>query len=148
MQLRKGTVEDLDAILKIERSVFSSDFFNRRQFRYLMTKAKTVFIVICDDRGVAGYSILFTPSHLRHSRVYNIAVSNEARGKGYGKALLQRMEKDSRNLSYSAIRLEVRRDNRPAISLYEQFGYRGIGEKPDYYEDGQDALIYQKQLDE
>ena len=146
MQLRKGTVEDLDAILQIERSVFFSDFFNRRQFRYLMTKAKTIFTVICDDKGVVGYSILFTPSHLRHSRVYNIAVSNKSRGKGYGKALLQQMEEDSRNLSYTAIRLEVRSDNQSAIGFYEQFGYRKINEKPSYYEDGQDALVYQKSL--
>ena len=146
MLLRKATVEDLDAVLRIERNVFSSDLFNRRQFRYLMTRAKAVFTVVDEESGVAGYSILFTPSHLRHSRVYNVAVSKEARGKGCGKALLYKMEEDSRNLSYSAIRLEVRRDNEPAIRLYEQSGYCKIGEKPGYYEDGQDALIYQKSL--
>ena len=147
MLLRNATVEDLDAILVIERSVFSGDLFNRRQFRYLMTRAKAVFMVVSDESEVTGYSILFTPSHLRHSRIYNIAVSKKARGKGYGKALLQRMEQDSTDLSYSAIRLEVRRDNEPAIRLYEQFGYRRIGKKAGYYEDGEDALVYQKSLD-
>ena len=146
MRLRKAIVVDLDAILNIERSVFSSDLFNRRQFRYLMTRAKAVFTVVDDEMGVAGYSILFTPSHLRHSRVYNIAVGNKARGKGYGRALMDKMEQDSRDRSYSAIRLEVRQDNTSAISLYEKSGYHSIGKKLSYYEDGETALVYEKAL--
>lgn len=44
------------------------------------------------------------------------------------------------------LRLEVRKDNPAAIALYEKRGYRLFAQTPDYYEDHQDALRYQKRL--
>jgi [ribosomal protein S18]-alanine N-acetyltransferase len=147
MPLRKATIGDLGAILKIENDSFASDIFNKRQFRYLMTRAKAVFrVLVTESETVVGYSILLAPSRCEHTRAYSIAISDIEREKGYGKILLQQMEKDSVDLSFAKIRLEVRSDNSAAITLYEKSGYRKIGEKAGYYEDGQDALVYQKLL--
>ena len=45
-----------------------------------------------------------------------------------------------------SLRLEVRKDNAPAIALYEARGYRPFGEYPDYYADGAAALRMEKRL--
>jgi len=36
--------------------------------------------------------------------------------------------------------LEVREDNRRAISIYEKAGFQRVGEEPNYYEDGMTAV--------
>ena len=41
----------------------------------------------------------------------------------------------------ASISLEVRPPNEPAVALYRAYGYREVGRRPDYYPDGEDALI-------
>ena len=44
------------------------------------------------------------------------------------------------------MRLEVQPGNRAAIARYEKSGYRRTGRLPGYYNDGSDALRYEKVL--
>ena len=44
------------------------------------------------------------------------------------------------------MRLEVRKENKAARTLYEHHGYRRFGTKKRYYEDGHDAERYEKAL--
>ena len=37
--------------------------------------------------------------------------------------------------------LEVRRGNRAALRLYRRHGYRPVGMRPRYYDDGEDAIL-------
>ena len=52
------------------------------------------------------------------------------------------LSEDGRDL----MRLEVRKDNKAARTLYERHGYRRFGAKKHYYEDGHDAERYEKTL--
>jgi ribosomal protein S18 acetylase RimI-like enzyme len=56
--------------------------------------------------------------------IYDIEVSAEHRGKGYGRALLQAGEDEARRLGVSSIGLNVFGHNDVARSLYESAGYR------------------------
>jgi ribosomal-protein-alanine N-acetyltransferase len=47
----------------------------------------------------------------------------------------------------SRLHLEVRADNARAIRFYQRAGYRQIGQKIGYYEDGATALLFSRQLD-
>jgi ribosomal-protein-alanine N-acetyltransferase len=50
-------------------------------------------------------------------------------------------------LRASAVLLEVRRSNAAAISLYERYGFTGVGVRQRYYSDnGEDALVMRAQL--
>lgn len=42
--------------------------------------------------------------------------------------------------------LEVRPSNKGAIALYRRWGFRTVGRRKDYYEDGEDALIMRADL--
>ena len=54
-----------------------------------------------------------------------MATVPEARGKGVGKALLQRLITEARQ-KHDAICLNVREENRAAIALYEKMGFLKI----------------------
>lgn len=45
------------------------------------------------------------------------------RGKGLGKALIDKALKEAKRKGLTRIELTVRENNKPAISLYEKFGF-------------------------
>jgi ribosomal protein S18 acetylase RimI-like enzyme len=65
------------------------------------------------------------------------------RRRGIGTALLQVCEA---NIRLPSVRLNVRVSNDQAIRLYKQLGYFQVGLWPRYYQDGEDALILEKQI--
>ena len=73
--------------------------------------------------------------------------SPEAAGGGLGRDLLAvGRGPGERRAAPSVLRLEVRAANLAAIRLYERNGYRRFGIHREYYEDGADALRYEKRL--
>jgi ribosomal protein S18 acetylase RimI-like enzyme len=77
--------------------------------------------------------------------VTTLAVLPGYRRQGIASALLRECEQALLAQAIQFIRLCVRRDNDEAIRLYQRYGYRQIGTWPSYYQDGQDALVFEKQ---
>lgn len=72
-------------------------------------------------------NFVHTKANEKQSRIHPIAVSQEARGKGVGRILLNAFEQYSRRLGNKAIVLEVVDSNPRAKKLYEQEGYVSTG---------------------
>jgi ribosomal protein S18 acetylase RimI-like enzyme len=102
---------------------------------------------VADYDGVLyGYVLTLFRSRSDIARLYSIAVDAEKAGCGIGSQLLSAAEDAAYRRGCKAMRLEVRVGNRPAKALYETSGYRFIGRFLAYYEDGSDALRFQKPL--
>jgi ribosomal-protein-alanine N-acetyltransferase len=146
IRIRRARASDLDALIELENGVFASDRISRRQLRYHLGSAGARILVATHDRDVVGAAVVFLRADSGIARLYSIAVAARARGWGVGARLLAAAEESARRLSRRAIRLEVRTDNSAARTLYERRGYHRFGFKKNYYEDGQDALRYEKAL--
>jgi ribosomal protein S18 acetylase RimI-like enzyme len=148
-RIRKGRLADIDALLVLEQSVFTVDHLSRKSFRNFLTSPHSVLLVAQENgRGgeLAGYvHMLFRPNS-RAARLYSIGVAGHASGRGVGIGLLQAGEQAARRRRADVIRLEVQPSNRAAIARYEKSGYRRTGRLPGYYNDGSDALRYEKIL--
>ena len=145
--LRPATVKDLDALVALEQEAFDSDRLNRRQLRYLLTRAQAATRVAESPSGrVEGYVLVLFSRASAHARVYSIAVAAKARGRGLGHKLLAAAERTSEDNDCVSIRLEVRRDNAAAIQLYRSRGYRQFDVVSDYYDDHEQALRFEKPL--
>jgi [ribosomal protein S18]-alanine N-acetyltransferase len=139
-------VSDLDGILEIEDLSFNSDKFSRRQFQYLLLKAKSGFFVIKDSNKILANLIILTRSNSRKLRIYSIAVHPDSRGKGLAHKLIEKAISFAKENKCSQLHLEVRKDNQPAISLYEKEGFRNTGLKSRFYSDGCDAIVMTKKI--
>jgi len=146
IMIRTATVADLESLIAIEKSAFELDRFSRRTFRYLLSKANAETLIAEEQGKAAGYAMLLFNTGTSLARLYSLAVDPAWQGKGIGRALMQATEELAIKHGSVAMRLEVRADGAHARALYESQGYRQIGHVDDYYEDGMQALRYEKRL--
>lgn len=91
--------------------------------------------------GVMEYRVV-----LDEAELCEIAVAPAARRRGIARALLARLFADAAERGARTLFLEVRRHNAPARALYEGAGFAVIGRRRRYYADGQDAILYARDL--
>ena len=147
MLIRPAVRADLNALIALEETCFDSDRLSPRSFRRFLKQPLDLLLVAVTDTGeLYGYGLLLQRRGTHLARLYSLAVSPRARGQGVGRALLRALEEASRPFDCRFIRLEVRTGNEGAIALYQAEGYRPIGQRAGYYEDGGDALLMEKRL--
>lgn len=144
--LRRADSGDVQALSALEQAVFTGDRMSKRQFLHHTRAASSDLLVAVGSGGVLGYALMLRRRGLRIGRVYSIAVATTARGQGLAIRLLQQLEWIAQDRGLGEIRLEVRKDNAAAISVYESQGYQCFGAYTDYYEDGADAWRLRKRL--
>jgi len=147
LAVRGAVLDDLDAIAKLERDAFPEDQVSRRSLRAFLRAPHRPVIAATIDGAIAGYALISLRRRARAARLYSIAVAARFARRGVGLALLHACEKYARAHGCRALTLEVRYDNKPAIALYEKWGFRQFGEHKDYYCDGATALRFEKILD-
>ena len=79
-------------------------------------------------------------------QILKVGVAPEARRRGVARELLARVAADARDLGASTCSLEVRAGNLGAQAFYEALGFKGIGMRPRYYSDREDAVIMEGPL--
>jgi ribosomal-protein-alanine N-acetyltransferase len=144
--VRRAGPADLSALVALEQASFSYDRMSPRQFRRHLGNPAAAVLVAEDTSALLGSALLFFRRGATVARLYSLATSAAARGRGIGKALLQAAEDEARRRGAQRLRLEVRRDNAPAVQLYDSRSYRRIAALPAYYDDGADAWRYEKSL--
>lgn len=145
-RIRPAELADLDAVEQLEDSVFTSDELSRRSLRYYVRQPTACFLVLELRGSIVGDAIVATRRGSRQARLYTIAVAPGHAGRGFGRSLLAASEEAARDRECATLRLEVRADNHAAVRFYEAAGYTRCGLYEDYYEDGTDALRFERGL--
>jgi ribosomal protein S18 acetylase RimI-like enzyme len=145
-KLRPGRLRDLDALVALENAVFTTDILSRRSFRRFLTAPGSSLIVAQESGNLAGYALVLYPPRATHARLYSIAVAPHIASRGIGPLLLAAAEAAAARRRRRAMRLEVHEHNTRAIGRYEKSGYRLFGRHHAYYDDGADALRFDKPL--
>ncbi len=144
--IRAATPADAPELHAIETASFTHDRLSSRALsRHLRSDSADVFAARLGCE-IVGYCLLFYRAGTTLARLYSIAITPAARGKGAGRRLLESCERAARRRGCDRLRLEVRETNLPAIALYEKLGYRRIGRLQTYYQDGASALRLEKRL--
>ena len=160
VSVRVAAVGDLDALMALEHRVFSTDRLSRRSLRHFL-QSPTAVVLVAQDSGslpqgthprgasqgtLAGTAIVLFRPRSAAARLYSIAVAPHMSGRGVAPMLLAAAEDAARMRGCTSIRLEVHVTNHPAISRYRKSGYQEFGRRRAYYEDGGDALRFQKPI--
>ena len=78
--------------------------------------------------------------------IEGIVVASDYRKRGIGALLMQSAHDFILKSQIKSVLLEVRESNISAISLYKKFGYEQISLRKKYYDDGENALVFKKEL--
>ncbi len=139
VNIRSAETGDLAAISGIEDACFD-DPYPEYFFRQLAEANPKTFLVALREKVLVGYGII--DRWADHYHLVSIAVHPEHRRRGVAQLLMTRLE--SMLAREKVIRLEVRKNNKPAIAFYTKNGYKLAGVEEHYYRDGEDALIMEK----
>jgi ribosomal protein S18 acetylase RimI-like enzyme len=145
-RIRTAAPGDLAALVDIEEACFVSDRLSRRSFRHLLTEGNAVTLIDEAQGIVRGYLTVLFRADVSLARIYSIATAPDCMGQGVASALLAAAEQLALARSCVAMRLEIRKDNAPSQQLFLRHGYAMFGEHAAYYEDGMDALRFEKSL--
>ncbi len=143
--LRPLQKTDVPVLVTIEHTVQVSPW-TEATFNTCFQSGYTGWVIELDQQ-IIGFIIVSMTSVECH--ILNLCVTKPQQRRGFGKQLLHYvlMEAKQRNIGISY--LEVRRSNRPAISLYQQLGFKLVGERKNYYPgepQHEDALVYARSL--
>ena len=146
-RVRAANVGDLDALFELEHRVFATDRLSRRSLRHFLQSPTAAMIVADGEDGhLAGIAIVLFRPRSTLARLYSIAVAPAMSGRGVASRLLAAAERVARRRGCRAMRLEVHVSNHAAISRYRKEGYQEFGHRRRYYDDGGDALRFEKRL--
>ncbi|SFS02478.1 ribosomal-protein-alanine N-acetyltransferase [Agrococcus baldri] len=169
-RIRTATASDLDAIMAIERASFGASAWEAETMRAEIGSEWGRYIVAeeiatdgfagertaaesavaegadaADSHRALGYAGLRSVGV--EGDVQTIAVVEEARGRGIGRALLAELLIEAERRGVRELFLEVRADNPVARALYESVGFGEIGVRPRYYQpEDVDAVVMKKEM--
>ena len=138
IRIRKLGYGDLPAAISIERRSFATPWSLAMFVLELSKPGGICLAMLNEDDRLIGYLICSRYEDVWH--LMNVAVEPGRRRQRIATELIERLFREAGpGARYT---LEVRISNRPAISMYERFGFRSAGLRRRYYHDnGEDALI-------
>lgn len=133
VHIRPMQVADIKAVAAIEARSYRFPW-SESLLRSCL-KAGYYGCVLEGPAGICGYALLTHAAGEAH--VLNVCVAPEYQGRGLGKQLMRHLIHFCRYHGDSKIFLEVRESNQVAQNLYTCLGFVTIGQRKDYYRDGE-----------
>ncbi len=132
---------DVEAVVALENELFGPTAWTAETFWGELAAPGRTYLVADDDGVLLGYAGLLAAGDAE-ADVQTIAVAPAAQGRGVGRRLLDALVDGARAEGASALLLEVRADNEPALRLYSRSGFERIGVRRRYYQPGDvDAVV-------
>ena len=141
MEIRRLSIQDLDAIVEIENAVYPTPW-SRSMFAGELAKPSSLSLGAFDAQEGGLVAYLIVSRYVDAWHIMNVAVHPESRRQGVASRLLDELFELTSGDPRRGYTLEVRVSNATAIALYERFGFEPSGIRRGYYTDNrEDALI-------
>ena len=146
-------IDDVDRIMAVMATAFDPAFgeaWNRRQVSDALVLPNTHYLLAGADgttpaEGEPAVAFALSRGAADEEELLLIAVHPGHRGRGIGKALLQRFIDEAEARGRTRLFLEMR-DGNPAESLYRRAGFEPVGRRTNYYRSAAigplDAITY------
>lgn len=128
-QLRTMQMDDLDAVMAIEPTIYSHPW-TRGNFSDSLNSGYSAWVLELNQKMI-GYALLMMV--LDEAHLLNLSITKSQQKKGLGRYLLEHMLQIAKNHRAAHIFLEVRPSNISAIALYENMGFCEMAVRRGYY---------------
>ena len=144
MEIVSASILDLSALRKLEKECFGKDAWPFLDLVAILTFGEVVRLKAVEDDQMAGFVAGDPRPRDGWGWVATLAVDQRFRRRGIGLSLLHACENE---LGVPRSRLTVRVSNHGAISMYEKDGYHTTDIWKAYYNDGEDGMVMEKELE-
>jgi ribosomal-protein-alanine N-acetyltransferase len=141
MEITSASLLDLNALSQLERVCFGKDAWPFLDLIAVLTFADVVRLKAVEAGQMIGFAAGDPRPSDGMSWIATIGVAPDFRRRGIGRLLLRACEV---KLKPPRLRLSVRASNQGATRLYEQEGYERVAVWQSYYQDGEAAIIMEK----
>ncbi len=142
MEIIPASLFDLGALNKLEHACFEKDAWPFLDLVAVLTFPDVIRLKAVEDSQMIGFVAGDPRPSQGFSWIATIGVAPEHRRRGIGRELLRACESE---LKTPRVRLSVRISNDGAIRLYEREGYHRTEVWDRYYNDGEAALVMEKE---
>jgi ribosomal-protein-alanine N-acetyltransferase len=153
--VRRAALSDAPELANLERKLFATDAWSKNMIvdelsgdyrhYWVLEHRNHASRTTTAPRIVVGYGGVLVLGG--EGDIQTLAVSEQIRGRGWGRTLLLRLIESAELLGASSLFLEVRADNLAAKSLYVSENFQEIGVRRAYYQpDGVDAVMMRRRL--
>jgi ribosomal-protein-alanine N-acetyltransferase len=142
MEIIAATILDLNALSKLEHVCFEKDAWPFLDLIAVLTFPDVVRLKAVEDGHMIGFAAGDKHNGDGIGWIATIGIEPNYRRRGIGRELLHACEAELRT---DRIRLSVRASNDGAIQLYEKEGYQRVEVWQGYYNDGEAAIVMEKQ---
>lgn len=143
MSARFATRNDIDKVLEIEGLSFLQPWD-----RHIFELALDDIFLVFDDQDILGYSIAVCCSENIRATIMKMGVHPEHRRKGVATVLIKQILEILKDKKIKDVCLNVEITRKPAIALYEKFGFEIIQTiHMDYEDELADDAFYIMKLD-
>ncbi|GAA3732713.1 ribosomal protein S18-alanine N-acetyltransferase [Leifsonia bigeumensis] len=144
-QLRRAEAGDLEAIMRLETSIFANDAWSGGTMRNELANVNAWYLVAFrpeTPESIEAYAGLLAPRGAKEADIQTIAVAEGSRRGGLGRTLILSLVNEARKRGAEEVFLEVRADNAGAQALYRSLGFEDLAVRENYYQpDGVDAIV-------
>ena len=134
---------DVSEVNNIEQETFRSPWTSESFLYRLNERDYNVSLVGLVERNLLAYAVSYIVYDGLHFS--NLAVRMNYRRRRIGEILLSISMQLGKEMNCRWVHLEVRRNNKSAIQLYQKFGFKIVAVRKDYYkEENEDALLMSK----
>jgi len=141
INLRRATLEDIDKILELEKSLDGTKIYSALTDKTELTNEinKTFFYLIEKDGEIAG-DIAYEIKNENHAYIDGIVVAPKFQRQGIARQTMEIILEKLKNIK--TIDLVTHPENEIAIKLYESLGFKKIGDQiENYFEDNEPRIL-------
>lgn len=131
MTIRKAEEKDIIAMAELQKKCFSIPL-SEKDFSEYLDNVDYILIVADDANKAVGHCLACIAGD--NTEIISVAVQNESRHNGFGKALINHIINESKKRNKISVLLEVRQSNIVAQALYEKCGFKTIAVRKHFYE--------------
>ncbi|MFA7319631.1 MAG: GNAT family N-acetyltransferase [Parcubacteria group bacterium] len=138
MKLQRATIEDIQALLEIEKTTIGVKTYSRwRDEKEMKERLDSEVVYLIENDGVTVGSISYEIKNENHADISALVVKPEFQRQGLAKQAMELLLEELKN--FKKLTLEVHPDNH-SVKLYESFGFVTESRQENYY-DGEPRLI-------
>ena len=118
--------------------------WNKKQWQSEFNKIGVKVVALLIGKKIIGIYVVQTI--IDEAQITYFSIKKRFRRKGYGSYLMNYLIKQCKQLDIKKLLLEVSKTNSIAEEFYSKFNFLTVGIRKNYYKDGTDAVLKEKNL--